>query len=80
MSNTNVLKNLRGLRTQEDVAAAIGIDRASYTRIENGQRRPSPEVAEKIGRLFGLSIEDIWQLFYSTPEPGTELDEDAVNQ
>ncbi|MFV0497461.1 MAG: helix-turn-helix transcriptional regulator [Candidatus Fimivivens sp.] len=46
--------------TQSDVAEAIGISRAHYTNIEKGNRRPSPEIAQKIGDILGVD----WTTFY----------------
>ena len=47
--------------SQEDVARAAGISRAAYTNIENGKRRPSPEVAQKIAKVLKFR----WTLFFT---------------
>ena len=47
--------------SQEAVAKACGISRAAYTNIENGKRKPSPELAQKIGKVLGFD----WTLFYT---------------
>lgn len=42
------LKDLRGIRTQEEVAKAIGISRARYSHFENGRNEPDLELIPKI--------------------------------
>lgn len=64
---------LRALRvqqslTQQIVAERTGITRAGYTMIENGDRRPSPEVAKKIARLLGFEAE-----WYKLLESGEKM-------
>ena len=46
--------------TQEDVASKVGIQRAYYTMIENGNRNPSVDVAKKIANVIGFK----WTLFF----------------
>lgn len=41
--------------TQDEIARKIGINRCSYTNIENGMRRPSVDVAKKIGKELGFA-------------------------
>lgn len=40
--------------SQQDVAYAASISRQFYNFIENGQRRPSPEVAKRIAGVLGF--------------------------
>lgn len=44
-----------------DVAKIIGIDASQIGRYESGERRPSPEVAKKLGKLLKFD----WTKFYS---------------
>lgn len=46
--------------TQESIAALVGIERASYSNIESGERRPSVETAKKIADVLGFD----WVLFF----------------
>lgn len=46
--------------TQSDIAARIGISRTHYTNIEKGYRRPSPEIAQKLGEVLEID----WTVFY----------------
>lgn len=56
------LKRLRlgkGL-TQQSLADAAGISRATYTNIENGKKNPSLALAVKIKRVLGYDKDDIF--------------------
>jgi len=54
--------------TQQEVADLAGMKRSYYGLIENGVRRPSPEVAIRIG----AALEFDWTRFY---EPEKEVEE-----
>lgn len=47
-------------KSQESVAEAAKISRAAYSNIENGKRRPSPEVAMRIGAYLDFP----WTKFF----------------
>lgn len=53
------LRNKNGL-THEDVAKAIGISRSHYGLIENGNRNPSYEVAQRLAKFFKTSIKELF--------------------
>ncbi len=59
---TDYLKQQRKLmsKTHQQVADAIGIERSTYTRIENGDS-PHVTTAKKIGGYYGFK----WYLLYS---------------
>lgn len=65
----NCLRDLRRKRgwTQEQVAAAVGVDRTAYSRMETGRRIPGLETALLLARLFGCRVEE---LFHTVREPG----------
>jgi len=50
---------LRGEKTQDEVAVALGISRASYAHYEQGRHSPSYEVLTKMAAYFGVSIDYI---------------------
>ncbi len=56
-------RNNAGL-TQEGLAHRLGLKRITIARYENGTRRPSPEIATRIGEVLGLSKEELWEMFY----------------
>lgn len=58
------IRKARGI-SQQQVADAAGISRAGYTNIEIEKRRPSPEVAQKIGATLGFD----WTRFFENDSP-----------
>ncbi len=59
----NRLKVLRAERdwTQAKLASELDVSRQTVNAIEKGKYDPSLPLAFKAARLFGLSIEDIFQ-------------------
>ena len=66
----NRLKVLRAGRdwTQADLAQALEVSRQTVNAIETGKYDPSLPLAFRLARLFGLSIEDIFQDFQDQAE------------
>lgn len=65
-SNLDVMKNhlrdqraRRGL-SQADVAARLGVSRQTVIAIEGGRYSPSLPLAFRIARLFGQSVEEMF--------------------
>ena len=59
----NRLKVLRAARdwTQADLAHALEVSRQTVNAIETGKYDPSLPLAFRLARLFGRSIEDIFE-------------------
>lgn len=59
----NRIKVLRAERdmTQGQLATEVAVSRQTINAIEKGKFDPSLPLAFKIARLFGLSIEDVFQ-------------------
>lgn len=58
----NRVKDLRvaaGLR-QEDLAARTGVSRQTIISIERGRYNPSLELAWKLSRMLGVTIEELF--------------------
>jgi putative transcriptional regulator len=58
----NLVKELRaaaGLR-QEDLARHVGVSRQTIISIENGRYNPSLELAWKLSRVLGTTIEGLF--------------------
>ena len=58
----NRIKELRasaGLR-QEDLARQVSVSRQTIISLENGRYNPSLELAWKLSRALGTSIEDLF--------------------
>lgn len=66
MNGVNWLRELRCSKELTEVAVAeqTGISQQHYNFIENGKRRPSPEVAKRIAAVLGFA----WTRFYEEPE------------
>lgn len=60
-----ILRKLRGDRTQEEIAAALGITKSSWAMYERDERVPRDEVKIRIAEYFGKSVEE---LFYTQIE------------
>ena len=43
----------------------VNVSQPAYSNIENGRRRPSPEVAQRIAKVLGFD----WTLFFVDTEP-----------
>ncbi|PAD10162.1 transcriptional regulator [Shouchella clausii] len=56
------LKNIRSSKglTQLEVAEKVRIERSYYTMIENGDRKPSVEVAQRIAKVLDFE----WTIFF----------------
>ena len=62
MTAAEKLKELRGKKTQKDVATAIGVEQSTYSLYERGKRIPSDTVKRRISKYYGISVQE---LFYS---------------
>ena len=55
--------------SQSEIAIRIGISQNYYSWLEQGKRRPSPQIAKKIGK----ELEIPWILFYIDNEDSTSF-------
>lgn len=64
----NIIKQARTTRglTLRDAADLLGTDAGNLCRIEQGQQEPSIKLARRIGQVYGLSMDQIYQ---SSPTP-----------
>jgi len=53
--------------TQEELAVALGVTRQTILAIEKGKYDPSLELAFKISRYFGVTMEEIF--LYEDEDP-----------
>ncbi len=58
----NKIKELRKEKsiTQDELALAVGVTRQTVISLENGRYNASLQLAYKISRYFGMSIEEIF--------------------
>ena len=52
-------------KSQDEVAAAVGMTRAGYSNIELGKRRPSVPMAKKLGAVLGFD----WTRLFEDEDP-----------
>lgn len=64
------LLEARGMKTQMDVSADIGISQKYLSKLELGQRTPSLKIAIKIASYYKMSVEDLFpDIFLSQNSP-----------
>ncbi len=67
MSSTRIDNRIRRLRfdhdemTQEELAGRVGCTRQTIIALEQGKYVPSIELAFKIARAFGVTLEEVFQ-------------------
>lgn len=54
------LKRLRGNRTQEEVAKAVGVTISAVSMYENGERVPRDEIKKKLAEYYGRTVQYIF--------------------
>ena len=69
---TRITNTIRATReaagmTQAEVARYIGVTRQTLIAIEQGKYSPSLELAFQLSRLFGMTIDDLFE--YPTDAP-----------
>ena len=69
---TKVTNSIRAVReaaglTQAELAKRIGVTRQTLIAIEQGRYSPTLELAFQISRVFGLSLDEVFQ--YPEAEP-----------
>ena len=66
MGKCNITNNIRPLRfhhkemTQQELADRTGVTRQTIVAIENGKYFPSLELAFRISRVFGTTVEEVF--------------------
>ena len=54
------LIKLRGNKTQNEVAEAVGVAQSTYSMYESGQRIPSDDVKIRIAKYFKKTVQSIF--------------------
>ena len=62
MKNTIKVERAKKNWTQEDLADKIGVSRQSINSIETGKFIPSTILALKMAKVFGTTVEIVFQL------------------
>ena len=58
--DNELLRELRGGKTQEEIAKDIGITKSAWAMYERGERIPRDEVKVKIAKYFVRTIEELF--------------------
>lgn len=53
------IRKARGVN-QEELAKALGVSRQTISSLENGRYNPSIELAYKLPKYFGMTIEEVF--------------------
>jgi putative transcriptional regulator len=61
-SEVRKLRFLNGEMTQEELARRVGVSRQTIVAIEGGRYDPSVSLAIRIGRVFGVPVEEAFIL------------------
>lgn len=69
MTNMQEIRKSKAM-TQEDLATLIGVSRVTIARYEAGAVRPGTDTATKIACALGLTIEQLWEMFYAPRKTG----------
>lgn len=62
MRNTIKVERAKKDMTQQDLADQVSVSRQTINSIEAGKYVPSTVLALKIARIFGVGLEEIFQL------------------
>ena len=50
--------------TQYELGIAVGVTQRSIANYENGDRKPSPKVAERIAKVLEMDTQTMWDVLY----------------
>ncbi|MCQ2064527.1 MAG: helix-turn-helix transcriptional regulator [Bacteroidaceae bacterium] len=62
MKNSIRVERARNNMTQQDLADRTGVTRQTIAAIEQGKFNPSTVLALKMARIFGVSVNDLFEL------------------
>ena len=72
------LRQLRGTRTQAEIANAVNVGVTSITNYEAGIRTPRDEIKLRLAKYFGVSVESIFFDPYVTISDNSPSKEEAT--
>ncbi len=75
----NIADNLKTYREQKgllqkEVANAVGVHPSNYSKMEKGERDVSIEVADKLAKFFGITIDELVHMSDQVPKEVTIVD------
>ena len=78
-SNLKEYREQKGL-LQKEVANAIGVHPSNYSKMEKGERDVSIEVADKLAKYYGLTLDQLIYKQDNTPKEVTVEDKTLNEQ
>ena len=77
-------QNLKALREQKEllqkeVANAVGVHPSNYSKMEKGERDVSIEVADKLAKFYGISLDELVHLEGKIPDEVT-IEDKSVSE
>jgi transcriptional regulator with XRE-family HTH domain len=76
--NIKKLREEKGL-LQKEVASAVDVHPSNYSKMEKGERDISIEVADKLARFFGLTLDELVHLEDTVPQE-IKIEDKTVNE
>ncbi|MBA9077102.1 helix-turn-helix domain-containing protein [Rufibacter quisquiliarum] len=77
--NIKAIREEKGLK-QMEVAAHIGVDKSTYSKIEKGTRALTVDELQRAARLFGLTTDQVLNYDGGVPQEVTVEDKTAAEQ
>lgn len=71
--NLKIYREQKGL-LQKEVANAVGVHPSNYSKMEKGERDVSIEVADKIAKYFGITLDQLVHMSEQVPKEVTIVD------
>ncbi len=71
--NLKVYREQKGL-LQKEVANAVGVHPSNYSKMEKGERDVSIEVADKLAKFFGITLDELVHMTEQIPNEVTIVD------
>lgn len=65
--NLKTLREEKGL-LQKEVASAVDVHPSNYSKMEKGERDISIEVADKLAKIYGISIDELVHMSGKIPQ------------
>jgi len=79
LGDMNIADNLKTYREQKgllqkEVANAVGVHPSNYSKMEKGERDVSIEVADKLAKYFGVTLDELVHMTDKIPNEVTIVD------
>ena len=81
----DLAQNLRTLREQKEllqkeVANAVGVHPSNYSKMEKGERDVSIEVADKLAKFYGITLDGLVHMDGQVPDEITIVDKSTTER